>query len=107
MGGFAGTLVRALLQAAVPPGGWPWATFAVNLVGAFALGAVSEYVIASHVSQARRASVRLAVGVGLLGSFTTYSSLAHEAVAAGPVSGLGYGLVSVDGGMLFAGAGIA
>lgn len=107
VGGFAGTLARAVLQAAVPPGDWPWATFAVNLAGAFALGAVSEYAIATHVGQARRVGVRLAVGVGLLGSFTTYSSLAQEAVAAGPALGLGYGLASVGGGALFAAAGIA
>ena len=107
VGGFAGTLARALLQAVVPGGDWPWATFAANLAGAFALGMVSEYVIVSRASQDRRTAVRLAVGTGLLGSFTTYNALAHQVAAADPMSGLGYGLASVAGGVLLAAAGIA
>src|SRR5258705_6638642 len=39
-GGFVGTIARALVADRVParPGEWPWATFAVNLAGAFMLG---------------------------------------------------------------------
>lgn len=107
VGGFTGTIARALLQTIIPGGDWPWATFAVNLTGAFALGMVSEYVIVSRASQDRRTAVRFALGTGLLGSFTTYSALAHQVAAAPAVSGLGYGLASVAGGVLLAGAGIA
>ena len=39
-GGAVGTLARAALEAVAgaPPGHWPWATFIVNIVGAFLLG---------------------------------------------------------------------
>lgn len=38
--GFIGAIARALLADALPhtPSQWPWATFVVNIVGAFALG---------------------------------------------------------------------
>ena len=39
-GGFVGAVARAALVEALPhqTGQWPWATFAVNIIGAFAVG---------------------------------------------------------------------
>jgi CrcB protein len=39
-GGFLGAVARAELGELLPydAGGWPWATFAVNIAGAFLLG---------------------------------------------------------------------
>ena len=39
-GGFLGAVARAELAEALPhdPGAWPWATFVVNVAGAFLLG---------------------------------------------------------------------
>jgi CrcB protein len=39
-GGAVGAITRALVGEALPaePGSWPWATFAVNVAGAFVLG---------------------------------------------------------------------
>ena len=44
LGGIVGTAARYGFARAVPTpsGGWPWATFIVNLVGAFVLGALLE-----------------------------------------------------------------
>ena len=55
-GGCAGTLARAGLAEALPhdPGHWPWATFAVNVAGAFLLGAVLVSLAASRAPVAPR-----------------------------------------------------
>jgi CrcB protein len=51
--------------------GWPWGTFVVNLLGAFALGLVVD---------ALGADARAVLGTGFLGGFTTYSAFAVETV---------------------------
>lgn len=79
LGGAVGTWGRAGLALALhrEPGGWPWATLIVNLVGAFVLAMLLELL-----GRLRRGFVplRLALGTGLLGGFTTYSSFALETV---------------------------
>jgi fluoride exporter len=77
-GGAAGGVLRsAVLVAADPrPGVWSWATLLVNAVGAFALAALLT-VLARRPSE----RARLLVGTGLLGSLTTFSGLAVEAVS--------------------------
>lgn len=87
LGGAVGTGARAALSWALPTaeGAWPWATFAANITGAFALGALLAWLVAygpGHSQHRTRARViRAAVGAGLLGSWTTYSALAVETVA--------------------------
>ena len=76
LGGAGGTTVRYLITAAVPPTGFPLATFVINVVGAFTLGVLLE-VLSRHASP-RAAGLRLLLGTGLLGGFTTYSSLAVD-----------------------------
>jgi CrcB protein len=66
-------------QALPAPAGLPLATFLINVSGAFALGWLLERLAAGPDAGTARA-VRLAVGTGLLGGFTTYSALAVEAV---------------------------
>ena len=58
----------------------PIATFGINVIGAFLLGVLLELLADySHdVGWSRR--VRLGVGTGGLGGFTTYSALATETV---------------------------
>lgn len=55
---------------------FPVATFGVNLVGAFVLGALLEGLARSGPDTGRRLGARLFVGTGVLGGFTTYSALA-------------------------------
>jgi CrcB protein len=79
-GGF-GAVLRHLLAAAlqrapVADGAWPWGTLAVNVVGCLAVGALGA--LFSGLSQVRD-EVRLALFVGLLGGFTTYSAFGWDA----------------------------
>jgi CrcB protein len=74
LAGGLGTLARYGVQAfVVRRGDWPLpaATFAVNVVGSLLLG----YLL---VRLSGHAWLRAVVGVGFLGGFTTFSTLAFE-----------------------------
>jgi len=77
-GGLLGTLGRYEVGQAWPaaPGGFPAATFVINTSGAFVLGLVLS-VILGRAGHPRH--LRAFVGTGLLGGWTTYSTLAVEA----------------------------
>lgn len=110
-GGLAGTAVRYAAAALLgrPPDLWPWATFAVNIVGAFVLGCLLEGLARSEARG--RHVVRLVVGTGFCGALTTYSSLALDAVhlAQGGRAGVaaGYALGSILAGVAVAWLGVA
>ena len=111
-GGAAGVLARAGIEQAFPaaPGGWPWATFWINVTGSLVLGALLETLVRSGPDHGWRRAVRLGCGTGVLGGFTTYSTFAVEAVRlaeGGDLgTGLAYALVSVAVGVTAAAAGI-
>lgn len=63
--------VRALAGDALP-----WGTFAVNVVGSFALG----FLLVWLHSMAPSAQARQFLAIGFLGSFTTFSTFSHELV---------------------------
>lgn len=112
-GGAVGAPLRYALAQAVPTArdAWPTATFVTNLLGAFLLGVLLESLARRGPDQGRRRVLRLALGTGLLGAFTTYSTLATEAVLlardAHPALALAYGLASAVAGYGAAAAGIA
>jgi fluoride exporter len=76
-GGCAGTVARALLGDALPhdPGTWPWATFAVNVAGAFLLGWLITRLQERLPPSAYR---RPLLGTGLCGGLTTFSAFQVE-----------------------------
>ncbi len=79
IGGAAGALLRygAGELVTTTPGTFPATTFAVNVTGAFALGALLSILAATP----QRADVlRPLLGIGVLGSFTTYSTFSVETV---------------------------
>ncbi|WP_217915529.1 fluoride efflux transporter CrcB [Miltoncostaea marina] len=78
-GGAAGALLRFGLDQALPvrPGGWPWATFTANLVGAALLGYVATRLLERLPPSPR---MRPLLGTGLCGALTTFSSLQVEAI---------------------------
>ena len=61
------------------PSGWPWATLAVNCVGAFVIALLSAW---PSLALASRPEVRLLLVTGVLGGFTTDSSFNQETLAA-------------------------
>lgn len=107
LGGAAGTLSRyGVDEAFVGDGLFPLATFMVNVVGAFALGLLIAALL-THESD----TLRLLIGTGFLGGFTTYSALALETdvLLRGDhvVVGLAYAVGSALAGVAAAIAGIA
>ena len=54
--------------------GFPWGTLAVNLAGSLLLSIVMALVLRGRLDE----SARIALGVGVLGGFTTYSSFNYE-----------------------------
>jgi CrcB protein len=112
VGGTVGTALRQALLLLAPDLEWfPVTTFAVNLAGAFALGVLLEVLVRSGPDEGRRRGIRLLVGTGVLGGFTTYSALA-TATAMLAVTGLAgwavaYALGTVVLGAAMSVAGIA
>lgn len=111
LGGTVGTGTRAVLENLVhiTPGQWPWMTFVINLSGAFLLGCLLE-ALAHRADAGGWRLLRLTLGTGFLGGYTTYSTFAVEALqAAGavPLVGVGYAVSSVVLGVLAAGCGMA
>lgn len=111
VGGMAGTLARWSLTRVLPVvHGWPLPTVVTNLAGAFCLGLLLEHLAASGPDEGARRRLRLLLGTGFLGAFTTMSSLAVEAVlladAPHPGQALAYLLGSLAGGVVLAWAGI-
>ena len=54
---------------------FPWATLTVNLIGSFAMGLLAGW-LARHGEGGEQ--LRLLLGVGLLGGFTTFSAFSLE-----------------------------
>jgi protein CrcB len=75
-GGVAGTYTRVLVgQAFGTSAGWPWATFLVNMAGAFLLGYLTARMLDRLPPSRFR---RPLLGSGLCGALTTFSTLQLE-----------------------------
>jgi fluoride exporter len=102
-GGFVGAIARAALAEVVPtdPGQWPWATFGVNIVGAFLLGYFSTRLQERLPVSAYR---RPLLGTGFCGALTTFSTMQVELLtmldANNVALAVAYALVSVSLGFL-------
>ena len=103
-GGALGTGARHGLASLLPAGGWPVATLTANLLGSFLLGMLLEALLVRGEETPRGLLLRLGLGTGLLGGFTTFSSLALELqrMLSGGAAGqaLAYAGISVGGGVL-------
>jgi len=108
VGGLVGTGLRLGIDALIPHGddGFPWSTLIINVVGAFAL--------ATLVARAWRrapAWLRAGLGVGLLGSFTTFSAVAVSLVSLADAgewtTAVAYLAVTLIAGLAAAWAGLA
>lgn len=88
VGGAVGTALRIGLTPDRPPAGFPVATLVINVLGAGLLGLLVAR-LARHPESERAARLRLLLGTGLLGGFTTYSALAVDTVGLVRVGALG------------------
>jgi CrcB protein len=77
IGGAIGTSLRYLLEVHHPagPSGFPWPTLLANLTGSLAIGLVLP--LTEHLAP-RLPTLRPFLVVGVLGGWTTYSTLAVE-----------------------------
>lgn len=78
VGGAIGTALRLGIDAAITHGddAFPLSTLIINTLGAFALGA-----LVSRLWSTARGWLKVGLGPGLLGSFTTFSAVAVGLVA--------------------------
>jgi CrcB protein len=103
VGGFAGAVARAELLEALPyrVGSWPWATFIVNVAGAFLLGYFATRLQERLPVSAYR---RPLLGTGLCGALTTFSTMQVELLRMLDTDHVGlalaYALASVAAGFL-------
>ena len=77
VGGAVGALLRYLVSGWIyrfAAGGFPWGTLAVNLIGSFIIGLLWGVFEISIISQ----NLRLFLFMGILGSFTTFSTFSLE-----------------------------
>ncbi len=91
VGGAVGTVARYLLDAHHPSasGSFPWTTLVINLSGSLVIGLLVP--ISEHVAH-RAPLVRPLLIVGLLGGWTTYSTLAVDSTLLAKDGDVGNGL---------------
>lgn len=109
VGGCAGGLARYGLTLALPPsGGWPWGILVANTAGAFLLAALLVLLLELWTAPPW---VRPALGTGLLGAFTTMSSVVVTVdvlvVDARLATAAGFLTASMVTGLVAAGLGLA
>jgi CrcB protein len=102
-GGAIGTVARAALGVSLVhgDGAWPWATFFVNIVAAFALGYFSTRLLERLPASSFR---RPFLGTGICGGLSTFSTMNVEIVrlvqAEAWAVAVGYALASLACGLI-------
>lgn len=106
-GGAVGAVARWWLATPVATGAFPLTTFLVNVAGAGLLGYLVGRV---PVRGPRSEAVRLTLGTGVLGGFTTFSTYAVQVARAVPHhagTAVAYAVLSVVAGIVAAVTGLA
>jgi len=89
VGGFAGSNLRYFVELTIPS--TLGATFAVNVLGSFALALI---LTEASTIGALSDRAKFVFGTGFLYSFTTFSTFVLDVVSADPLVGLGYVVAS-------------
>jgi CrcB protein len=80
LGGFIGAVARYLLSTLIHrnfESSFPWGTFTVNMLGCFLIGCLLYLVENKFVVSDQ---MRLFLGIGVLGAFTTFATFSHEII---------------------------
>ena len=89
---------------------FPWGTWIINILGGFLMGALAA-LLARQFTPADGEPLRLFIGVGVLGGFTTFSAFSLEIgnmlIRGQAVMAAAYAVSSVTGSVLALFAGIA
>ncbi|MEE2878932.1 MAG: CrcB family protein [Pseudomonadota bacterium] len=81
LGGAIGASLRhgaGLAAVRMGLGGWPWATFTVNLLGSLAMGLLIGFLAFRGEAMGGGQGARLFLATGVLGGFTTFSAFSLE-----------------------------
>ncbi|MCM2677022.1 fluoride efflux transporter FluC [Alkalicoccobacillus plakortidis] len=104
VGGAIGTCLRYAINTMITTESWFNATLIVNCSGSFLLGMISGWFLASS----KREWIRLGLGTGLCGGYTTMSTFAGESVRFATETGghlAPYLFLSLAGGLIAAAVG--
>lgn len=99
-GGAVGAVMRWLMAGAIQRwagGAFPWGTFAVNAIGSFLLGFLFVWLIERSTAGEL---ARLALTVGMLGAFTTFSTYSLESIRLLQEGALGMAAANIMGQVL-------
>lgn len=110
IGGTLGTAAREAMSLAIPDvAGIPVAILGINIAGAFLLGVLLAALARHGPDEGGRRHLRLLLGTGFCGGFTTYSSLATSTAvllatgAVGPAALYSLATLLIGGGASWAG----
>ncbi|MBM2618135.1 CrcB family protein [Actinoplanes sp. LDG1-06] len=105
-GGVLGALARYALNVALQhePGGFPWATWLINISGCFLIGALVAWIARFRPQQRY---LRPFLGTGFLGGYTTFSTAMTDVLGSPAVVALVYFATTVIGALLAVWAGTA
>jgi CrcB protein len=95
LGAIVGSWLRYQVGQVIDSTNFPWATFTVNIVGAFLIG-----LFLGLPAITKNDSRRVFLITGLLGGFTTFSSLAVEALQLSPQTSALYVFSSFAAGLV-------
>jgi len=93
MGAVARYLISGWVASAARGSSFPWGTLVVNVAGALLLGLVMGATATGRLMVAPE--LRLLVAVGVLGAFTTFSTLSYEILEALRVGSVGVALANL------------
>jgi fluoride exporter len=84
-GGAVGSVLRyqigrAMNNLAGPGNIFPWGTLSINVLGSLLMGVLVGWMARDSFAPQSAESLRLLIGVGLLGGFTTFSAFSAEMV---------------------------
>lgn len=94
-GGAVGTWLRYMISLIPFKGNFPIATFLVNVLGAFALGLISGFVIDKDISR----EWELFLKTGMCGGFTTFSTFSLESILLLENGKIGFGVLCIIAGL--------